>query len=115
MGLLQAVSAGPGKPVVESLHASPRKYLSGPRSGSWEEKMRPTTVLWAAVGGLTAFSPFTCKDKEVRQYIESDLRPYLDSITREVCATRQRDNQSDNWLCVDPELAHPHVPPNGKP
>ena len=78
--------------------------------------MRRTAVLWAAVGGLTAFSRSDCKDKEVRQYIESELRPHLDSITKEVCTARERDNQPESWLCAyhASEIYHP-VPSNGKP
>jgi hypothetical protein len=115
MGPFQAVSARPGKPLIESLHCIAKEVHVVPSQGLREEKMRRTTILLAAVGDLTAFPPFNCKDKEVRQYIESEPRPYLDSLTKEVCAARDRDRQLESWLCpASSEIYHP-VPSKGKP
>jgi hypothetical protein len=80
--------------------------------------MRRTTarVLGAAAGSLVVLSSSGCKDKEVRTYIETDLHRYLDSLTKEACAARERDGLPQNWLCETPDPDTYKPPPtDGKP
>ena len=50
------------------------------------------------------------KDSELRTYIESTLRPYLDSVARQTCRSKKEtsptNSEPDTWLC-------PHGPPDG--
>jgi hypothetical protein len=73
-------------------------------------------TLAAALAGSALLS--ACKDKEVRLYIENDLRPYLDSLAHQLCRVRAAaaptvGDGSD--ICPPRPDGYKPPPSNGKP
>jgi hypothetical protein len=73
-------------------------------------------ALAAALAGSGLVSG--CKDKEVRLYIENDLRPYLDSLTHQLCRVRAAAAPTvgeGSDICPPSPDGYKPPPSNGKP
>jgi hypothetical protein len=68
-------------------------------------------------GAATDGTPAEMKDSEVRKYIETHLRPYLDSLAYQVCVIK-RKVQADlpgREICPPTPDGYTGPKPNGKP
>jgi hypothetical protein len=74
-------------------------------------------VVGAGLMGWMLVTGCDAKDKEVRTYIENDLRPYLDSLAYQVCAikTRTVSTAPGRIICPGPPDGYKPPPTDGKP